>query len=100
MPKLTHNQAYLILNLFQLQNTDKEVREFITSGQTSVSVKPNDKIGDLVPMRMGNLTVELYGGGGWWVFRFWDGIMWKWNFNSMSPEPFSIFDYISLEDKI
>lgn len=98
MPKLTHDQAHLILNLFQLQNADKEVGEFITFGQTSVSVKPNDKIGDLV---FGDYSeVELYGRGGWWVFRFWDGTMWKWNFNNMSSEPFSVFDYISLEDKI
>lgn len=99
MPKLSPEQAHLILTLFQLQNADKEVREFITFGQTSVTVKPNDKIGDLI---FGyNLEVELYGSGGWWIFRFWDGIMWKWNFNTMSSEPFfNVFDYISFEDKI
>ena len=98
MPKLSPEQAHLILNLFQLQNSDKVVGEFITFGQTSVAVKPSDKIGDLV---FGDSwEIQLYGEGGWWIFRFWDDSVWKWNFNTMSSEKFNIFDYISFEDKI
>jgi hypothetical protein len=99
MPKLSREQAHLIITLFQLQNTDKEVREFITFGQTSVAVKPNDKIGDLILEN--NRVDELYGRGGWWLFRYWENIIWKWNFNTMNSEPFfNVFDYISFEDKV
>ena len=97
MPTLTVEQSYTLLNLFQIQNGERKISDFVT---LSKNTKPNaDLIKDLT-MRKTMHGVSLICHSGWWCFRYDSFIMWKWNFKTMLAEPFNILEHISFEDKV
>ena len=112
MKNLTIDQAELIFSLFNAQNADRKISEFVEIGETVFWEEWSDEIrkdmltkciSDLKLTRNGNnftfslvnrsevLNVFLF-----YVFKFS-----RFSFSdSWKYEPFNIFEYISLEDKV
>lgn len=88
---ITKDQIDLILTLFQLQNGERLLSDFTDVGSeeyVDLKIKDLKKLG-------GGLIYRI-----WWIsynssYDFHIYSRSTWNFN-----PFTIFDYISFEDKI
>jgi len=112
MKNLTIDQAELIFSLFNAQNADRKISEFVEIGETVFWEEWSDEIRqDMLTKRISDLKIvrnennftlslvnrsEVLN-----VFSFYDFEFFRFFFSdSWKYEPFNIFEYISLEDKV
>ena len=112
MEYLTTDQVELIFSLFVAQNADKKISEFVEISKTnfwedwSNEIKQDlltKRISDLKIVRNeNNFTLSLVNRSEVLnVFSFYDFEFFRFFFSdSWKYEPFNIFEYISLEDKV
>ena len=97
MPNLTVEQSYTLLNLFQIQNGERKISDFVTLDKHAIT---NAVLIKDLTLQNNTHGVALRCPNGWWHFRYDCYTMWKWNFKTMLAEPFNIIEHISFEDKI
>ena len=112
MNNLTIDQAELIFSLFVAQNADRKISEFVEIGETvfwedwSNEIRKDvltKCISDLKHVRNeNNFTLSLVNRSEVLnVFSLYDFEFFRFFFSdSWKYEPFNIFEYISLEDKV
>jgi hypothetical protein len=112
MKNLTTDQAELIFSLFIAQNADRKISEFVEISETNFWKDWSNEIKqDLLTKRISDLKlvrnennftlslVNVYDVLN--VFSFYDFNFFRFFFsNSWKYEPFNIFEYISLQDKV
>ena len=107
MKKLTIDQINLIMTLFWIQNTDKDLTDFVSDfGNGPFSFSKTKKIKDLklkVVFNRGVYLLAVADDGFEWtvIFGLDDGFVIKSNqAESVICVPFDIMKHISFEDKV
>lgn len=104
MKNLTLDQAQLILVMFQMQNAERDIEEFIPDFHSYKNGFSNyKKIGDLILDNASLRAKEDSGGGfAWHIIYLYNGVFSFSPFNGdiYTRKPFDIMKHISFEDKV